>query len=406
MKIAYFVNQYALPSCTFIRREIRALEADGVSVVRFAARRPDMELKDPADREECDQTRYLLEAGAAGLLTAGVRSLLRRPVAFWSALRIAWRLGGRNERGRLVHLIYVCQAALLKEWLAEAEVSHVHGHFGTNTAAVLLLARTLGAPPYSFTVHGPDEFDDPRGLSLGDKIAGSSFTVAISNYGRSQLWRWADYAHWNKVKVVHCGVDDIFLRVEPTPVPAALRLVCIGRISEQKGHGILVDAVRIAAKTRRDFEIRVLGDGPLRPEIEKQIAEHGLEELITLVGWASNTEVRDEILGARAMILPSFAEGLPVVIMESLALGRPVLTTTIAGIPELVTEPETGWLVPAGSPDRLAEALLEVLEAGPDALSAMGTEGARRVHERHNVSTEARKLRALIEESGAGTAVE
>lgn len=399
MKIAYYINQHSNPSATFIRREIKALEEDGVVVERFSARRPEVEIKDPADREECSQTRYLNEAGGLRLLKALAVETVRQPGATARAFAKAMKLGGLNNRGRLVHFIYLCQGALLKQWLIEAEVSHVHGHYGTNTACVLLLSKIFGGPTYSFTVHGPEEFDSPRELALADKIDLSAFTVAISHYGRSQLFRWIEYANWAKIKIVHCGVDAGFLGKTPDEVPDSNRMVCIGRISEQKGHGILIEAAQILKERGRSFEFRLLGDGPLKGAIEAEIKTHNLQDCVTLVGWATSAEVRDELLAARALALPSFAEGLPVVIMEALALGRPVVTTAIAGIPELVTPGETGWLVPAGSAPAFADAVEALLDTPVATLSQMGAEGSRRVNAEHNAVTEAARLRALIEDA-------
>jgi len=333
------------------------------------------------------------------LVKALLAETIRTPGGVAKAFGKAMKLGGLNNRGRIVHAIYLCQAALLKSWLADAEVSHVHGHFGTNTASVLLLCRLLGGPPYSFTVHGPDEFDSPRELALADKINDSAFTVAISNYGKSQLYRWIDYASWSKIKIVHCGVDAGYLGKTPDAVPDSNRMVCIGRISEQKGHGILIEAAKILKDRGRQFEFRILGDGPLKPAIESEIKKLQLHDCVTLVGWATGEEVRQELLDARAMVLPSFAEGLPVVIMESLALGRPVVTTAIAGIPELVTPGETGWLAPAGSAEAFADAVEALLETPTSQLSQMGVEGSRRVNAEHSATIEAARLRTFIEAS-------
>jgi glycosyltransferase involved in cell wall biosynthesis len=233
-------------------------------------------------------------------------------------------------------------------------------------------------------------------LKLGEKIARAAFVVAVSEYGRSQLYRWSAYPDWHKIHVVHCGVDASFLTGEPPELADTARLVCVGRLAEQKGQLLLIEA---ASRLKRDgvrFEIILVGDGGMREEIESQIARHGLSEQVRITGWKTNTEVRDEILASRAMILPSFAEGLPVVVMEALALRRPVISTYVAGIPELVDVAKCGYLVPAGSVEELARAMKEVLGTSVEVLRAMGREGARRVAERHDACVEARKLSRLF----------
>jgi colanic acid/amylovoran biosynthesis glycosyltransferase len=394
VRVAYLVNRYPRTSHSFIRREIRALEAQGVEVLRYSLRPLDEELATEADREEVPRTRVVLAVGAAGLAVAVAAVAAASPIAFARAAALALRLGRRSYAGMLRHVAYLAEACVLLRWLRAAGVDHLHAHFGTNPAAVALLCRTLGGPPFSFTAHGPDEFDKPEALKLGEKIHGAAFVVGVSSYGRSQLWRWARPEDWAKVKVVHCGLDADFLACPPGPVPEARRLVCVARLHEQKGHLLLVEAAERLAREGLDFEILLAGDGPLRGAIEEKVRRAGLQGRVRIAGWMGADRVREAILASRAMVLPSFAEGLPVTLMESLALGRPVITTAIAGIPELVETGVTGWLVPAGAVDELAQAMRAALEAAPAELERMGRAGAERVARRHAAAIEAARLAA------------
>jgi len=284
-------------------------------------------------------------------------------------------------------------------WLKSFGAVHVHAHFGTNSAELVMLARALGGPSYSFTVHGPEEFDKPQFLGIGEKVRRSAFVVAISSYGRSQLYRWVEHAHWPKVKVVHCGLDPAFHDVAPAPPPAALRLVCVGRLCEQKGQLILVEATaRLAAKGIR-FDLILVGDGEMRSELEASIEKHALGKRVRITGWISSEQVREEILAARGLVLPSYAEGLPVVVMEAMALRRPVLTTCVAGIPELIQQNKSGWLIPPGSIDALTAAMEELLSRSPEELRLVGESAHARVVERHSIDIEAAKLAVLFRES-------
>ncbi len=393
--VAYLVNMYPTTSGSFIRREIRGIEAQSGPVSRFTLRRWGEPLVDPDDRDEDRQTRAVLEQGAVGLAKALARSAFTRPGRFLRALRQAARLGRRGRssgQGTLRHLIYLAEACVLVDWLDEARADHVHAHFGTNSTTVALLCRTLGGPPFSFTAHGPEEFDKPQALALDLKVKGAAFAVAVSEFGRSQLSRWVDYDQWPKLRVVHCGLDPTFLHAEPTPPPAARRLICVARLAEQKGLPILIEAAGRLKARGVDFELTIVGDGPLRGEIEALIARLGLGESVRLLGWRGGPEVKELLQGHWAMVLPSFAEGLPVVIMEALALGRPVITTWVAGIPELVRPGENGWLVPPSSVEALADAMREALDAPLDTLDAMGRRGAARARERHDAITESAKL--------------
>jgi len=396
MRIAYFINQYPKVSHSFIRREILALERQGFEVQRVALRGWDAELVDAEDVSERDKTRYVLQDGVKGLLAPALQVLRAQPRRFFSALGLALRMGRRADRSWPYHLVYLLEACRLLTWLQAFGARHVHAHFGTNSTEVVMLASALGGPAYSFTVHGPEEFDKPQFIHLGEKVRRAAFVAAISAYGRSQLFRWVDHAHWSKVKVVHCGLEQAFHNVPAVALPSAPRLVCVGRLCEQKGQLLLLEAARILAARGVAFEIVLAGDGEMREQIEALIAQYQLQAQVRITGWISSDQVRAEILAARAMVLPSFAEGLPVVIMEAMALRRPVLTTYVAGIPELVRQGENGWLFPAGDVDELAAALADCLAQPADVLQRMGEAAYQRVLERHDIDTEATKLAHLF----------
>ena len=397
MIIAYLVNQYPKVSHSFVRREVAAVETCGIKVARFSIRSCESELVDEADKLEQELTKVILGIGVKGLVLALLRVATTRPIRFLESLRLTFKVGWHSERGIILHLAYLAEACVLLNWFSEQGIAHVHAHFGTNSTTVAMLCHVLGGPTYSFTVHGPEEFDKATLLSLEDKIKRSTFVAAVSSFGKSQLFRWCDRTLWSKIHVIHCGVDAAFLAHPHVPIPAAPRLVCIGRLSEQKGHLLLLEAANLLAVAGLDFKLVFVGDGPLRSDIEKQIAQYGLQKHIEITGWASSDQVREQLLASRAMVLPSFAEGLPVVIMESLALNRPVISTYVAGIPELVEPGVCGWLVPPGSAEILAVAMRAALEAPLEKLEEMGKAGAERVAQQHNVDLEAKKLVALFE---------
>jgi len=403
--VAYLVNQYPKVSHTFIRREIRALEQQGVSVSRFALRGWDADATDRDDVEERARTSYVLEGGALPLAGALVATMVRAPVRLARALATALRLSRRSPRRWPYHLVYLAEAAWLCRKLRAAGIEHLHAHFGTNGAEVALLVRELGGPPYSFTVHGPEEFDGPESLHLKAKIDKAAFVVAISSFGRSQLYRWIAVDQWPKVRVVHCGLDPQFHASPASTAAAATRLVCVGRLCEQKGQLLLLDAVKIVIDRGKELTLVLAGDGELRPAIETKIEALGLQEHVRITGWISSDQVRAEMLAARALVLPSFAEGLPVVIMEAMALRRPVLSTFVAGIAELVRPGIDGWLVPAGDVQALAAAIDECLETPASVLARMGDDAHQRVVARHSIVVAAGKLAELFRDEAMHPAV-
>lgn len=399
--VAYLVNQYPKVSHTFVRREILALERRGIVVKRFAMRGWDQLVADPQDELERTKTRYLLRDGTAALIWPTLRTLFAAPRRFFAALSLAIRMGRHADRALVYHLVYFAEACCLLGWLREADATHVHAHFGTNGAEVAMLVHALGGPTYSFTVHGPEEFDKAGLLKLDEKAARAKFVVAISSYGRSQLYRWVPLAAWPAIRVVHCGLEAGFHAGVDRPAPSSPRLVCVGRLCEQKGQLLLLEAVHGLIMQGTPCELVLAGDGEMRADLEAAIDRLGLQRHVRITGWIGSDQVRDEILAARAFVLASFAEGLPVVLMEAMALGRPVVSTFVAGIPELVSDGESGWLVPAGDVRALQAALAACLAATPEQLETMGRRGRARVLARHDIDESASRLAALF--AGAET---
>lgn len=393
--IAYLVNQYPAVSHSFIRREIRALERRGLAVQRIALRGWDGALADAQDREERQRTRYVLREGFALLLSVA-HTFVASPAGFLRALMLALRMSRAAHRPLPYHLAYLAEACRILPWLRESGARHVHAHFGTNAAEVAMLANALGGPSYSFTVHGPEEFDSPLALKLADKARHAAFVVAVSSYGRAQLLRWLEPAQWDKVKVVHCGLEESFFAPGHVPPPGEPRFVCVGRICEQKGQLLLVEAVARLAARGLAVQLVFAGDGEMRPQLEAAIAKHRLEGQVRITGWIGGEAVRDQIVAARALVLPSFAEGLPVVLMEAMALRRAVISTFVAGIPELVQPGENGWLVPAGDLEALCAALEEAALCPAQTLEAMGNAARQRALARHSIDVCAGELAGLF----------
>lgn len=286
-------------------------------------------------------------------------------------------------------------------WLEERAIQHVHAHFGTNSTEVVMLAHAMGGPPFSFTVHGPDEFDQPAQLGLAEKVSRSAFTIAITSYAKAQICRWTAYEDWPKVHVIRCGLEESFFDIPATSIPSDNNFVCVGRLSEQKGQPLLLQAVKVLVDEGKALHVTLIGAGPMQQQLQRLIEGMGLTDQVKLAGALPTKEMIRQIQGSKALVLPSFAEGLPMVIMEAMALGRPVLTTHIAGIPELVEQDKNGWLVPAGSVTALADEMRNVMNMPSETLQEMGEAAHLAVKERHSVRLQSEGLANLIEESCA-----
>jgi glycosyltransferase involved in cell wall biosynthesis len=312
----------------------------------------------------------------------------------FGALRLAMNISRKSENRYLRHLIRVAEACCILPWLRESRSQHLHAHFGTNSAEVALYVRRLGGPPFSFTVHGPEEFEYHMGLP--EKVRDAAFVAAISSYGRSQLYLRCEASQWPKIRVVRCGVEAGFYQSIKDELPKKNRLVCVARLCEAKGQLLLIEAAALLKARGTPLELVLAGDGPQRAEVEASIKRHGLGDSVRITGWISGEGVRKEILASRALVLPSFAEGLPVVFMEAMSLRRPVISTYIAGIPELVRGGENGWLIPAGSLPELVDAMADCLAKSDSEIQRMGDAAYDRVTELHSIDVEVEKLAALF----------
>ena len=399
MKVAYLISEYPKVSHSFIRREILALERQGIQVLRIAVRGWDIPLVDRQDIAEKGGTRYVLREGAIRLLLATLMTAILRPFRFFAALALAIKLAKTSDRSLPYHLMYLVEACQVAIWLRSFEADHLHAHFGTNPAEVAMFVHMLSGIPYSFTVHGADEMDRMLIMGIQEKVMHSAFVVAVCSFGRSQLFRWIPLDQWPKVKLVHCGIEKAFHDIPASDPPRNRRLVCVGRLCKEKGQLLLVQAAAILAREGVEFEMVLAGDGELRTTIEALIESLGVQRHFRITGWLTSAQVREEMLAARAMVLPSFTEGLPVVVMEAMALRRPVLSTFVGGIPELVVQGETGWLFPAGEVDELARSLKECLETPIERLTQMGELASVRALARHDADIEAGKLASLFRES-------
>jgi glycosyltransferase involved in cell wall biosynthesis len=404
LTIGYLTSFYARAGDTYIRREVEQLRRMGHVVHTFSIRKADpSELVSETIRQEHARTEYIFEAGLRKLAWSGLRMAIAAPGRFLDAAKVVLRHVPKGTKRRWIRQIfYLLEAAYLAERLKAKGVRHLHNHIGESSAMVAMLAGMLQGIPYSLTIHGPNEFDRPTLFALDEKTHRAAFVVAISEFTRSQLYRWVDYRDWSKIQVVHIGVGPMYLEHGPQSIGSAPRLVNIGRITEQKGQAILIQAAARLRDQGHDFELVIVGDGPMRGQIEQLIDQFGLRTQVRMTGFLGDQGVMEELLAARALVLPSFAEGLPGVFFEALALGRPVISTYIAAHPELIEPGVNGWLVPAGAVEPLANAMAEALTADPDQLERMGRAGAARVAEQHNVITETQKLAALFSNSGVG----
>jgi colanic acid/amylovoran biosynthesis glycosyltransferase len=408
MRIGYLVGRYPAVSHTFILREVRELRRLGVDVRTISVHRTAAaELLSEADRSEAASTFAVLPTGAMRLLRMHLGALVASPAAYLGTLAYALRTSTPGLRRRLWRLFYFAEAMVVQRHCRAVGVRHLHAQFAdVATDVALLVARyeqarggRRGRAPFtwSLAVHGSVEFYNVEQYALAEKLARARFAIAIGDFGRSQLLTLAARERWQDVHVVHCGVDpDIYAPPPPRTAQDRLTILMVGRLMPGKGLPILLEALRELGERGMAVRLVVVGDGPARADAEALAARLGIAADVEFTGAVGQDEIRMRYAAADVFCLPSFAEGIPVVLMEAMAMELPVVATAIMGIPELVTDGVHGRLVPPGRVDCLADALAELL-ADPQRRAAMGRAGREQVLAAFDVRETARQLRQTFE---------
>jgi glycosyltransferase involved in cell wall biosynthesis len=394
-RLAYLTSLYPAVSHTFIQREIAGLRDLGFTVDTCAVRRPEAsQVTGPAERAALADTFYILAAARHPVtLPRAILTALGQPKHLMRMLALAWRTAAPGLRGGLKQIAYVAEALILSRHLRRRDIAHLHNHFAGPGANVAMLTSALSGIPFSYTLHGPSDLYEPEKWQLREKTARAAFVVCISHFARAQAMHFSDPAHWPKLRIVHCGVvPDLYDR--PVPAPhAGIRLIFVGRLAAVKGLRLLIEAFAQARQTRPDLHLTLVGDGADRAMLERLAAP--LRDAVHFAGYLSQDAVAGALSEADAFVLPSFAEGLPVVLMEALATERPVIATQVAGVSELVEDGVTGFIVPPGDTEALADRIGRLAD-DPDLRTRMGRAGRRKVRADFDARQEAGRIGALF----------
>jgi colanic acid/amylovoran biosynthesis glycosyltransferase len=395
MRIAYLTGEYLRPTHTFIQREVETLRSYGLEVHTFSVRPTHpAELVSPEQRAEQAQTFNILPIRPFAILKAHTSLLLSTPTQYWQALKLTWRSQSPGIKALVYQLFYFIEAGVLAQELQSRQIDHLHNHFADSSCTVSMLAATLAGIPFSFTLHGPYIFFEPYRWKLDLKIQQALFVICISHYCRSQAMLFSDPAEWNKLHIVHCGIN--LNRYQPiTHQTGQKRLLYIGRLSAAKGVPILLQAIAAVAEQHPDLQLRIVGDGPDRRILEIQASQLGISDHLSFVGYQSQDAVCCYLQACDIFVLPSFAEGLPVVLMEAMATGIPVIATSIAAISELVEDGINGYLVPPGAVESLAQRLDQLL-SDAQLRQTLGQAGRLKVEQAFNLHHEVDSLKQIM----------
>jgi glycosyltransferase involved in cell wall biosynthesis len=396
MRLAYLTSQYPAASHTFIRREVEALRDLGREIETFSVRPPGAdETEGNADRSEAEKTFYILRQSASAFIAAHLGAIFTGPLNYLRTFALALRHRAPGTRGLLLSFAHFAESVLLARELDRRGVRHLHNHFANSAATVGLLATRMIGIGWSFTMHGISETDYPAGLMLGRKIEAARFVACVSYFGRAQGMRLVAPGHWTKMHVVRCGLP--FDRLPPRKSDGNGRtLICVGRLSPEKGQAGLLEAFAEVCGRHQDLKLRLVGNGPDRQALEALAAGLGIADRVTFLGRMTETDTLAEIARSDSLVLPSFMEGLPIVLMEAMALGVPVVASRIAGIPELVEDGTCGLLFTPSRWDELARCM-ERLLIDKALRDSIAEQGMRKVVEEFDVQQSAKTMAALFD---------
>jgi len=398
-RIAYLVSQYPAYSHTFILREVLQLRQFGVDIAVASINAPDrpFDKLTEVERTEAEQTFYVKAQGMAKAAAALGKTLTTQPAGLLRGLKHAFTLGGWDIKRLLYHGFYLLEAVLVGQWMRSKNLGHLHVHFATPAASVGMLVKTVFGTSFSFTVHGPDEFYDAAGYNLPEKILAADFIFCISHYARSQVMKLSPVQAWAKLDVCRLGVDPE--RFTPAPkikVNCQCELLCVGRLTSAKGQAILLEAVAALQSQQVPVRLTLVGMGPDGQSLKAYAEQLGISGQVRFTGAVDQDHILGYYQTADIFVLPSFAEGLPVVLMEAMAMEIPCITTAITGVPELIQNGEDGLLVAASDCEGLAAAIRQ-LASDPDLRRTIGQAGRNKVLAEYDLYKNTRHLFEMLD---------
>jgi glycosyltransferase involved in cell wall biosynthesis len=360
-RLAYLVSQYPAVNHAFMLREINELRRLGSQIQVASISDPDRppERLTSEEREAAAAVLYVKSAPKVAVLKAHLHALAVSPGSYLRGAYAALRLGSGSPQKSLRFLLYFVEAIVVGEWMCRAGLRHLHCHYSSNVA---LLAAKVFPITISVTFHGPEEFKDPAGFHLREKINACLFACAISDYGRSQLMLACDPSQWAKLEATRLGVDTAkLLPRDFRPNPKPFELLCAGRLAPVKAQHILISAMELLRREGWDVRLHLAGDGPDRASLQQRVNAAGLAQHVVFEGFVNQDEMQRLYQRTDIFVLPSFAEGVPVVLMEAMARGIACVATWVNGVPELIRTGLDGLTVAPGDPAALAHAVTRLM---------------------------------------------
>ena len=386
--LAYLTSQYPMLSMIFVLREIVQLRRSGLRIETASISAPDRapDAMTAEERGEAARTYAVKSHGLSGAVAGHLSALVAHPAGYLRGWALAFRLARLDVRRLAFNLAYFTEALMVGRWMHAKALRHLHVHLMSQPATVGMFVKRVFGVGLSITVHGPDEFYDAPGQYLSEKVEAADFVCCISHYARSQLMRLSPVEHWSKLVVCRLGVDpQVFQAASKADHASPFRILCVARLTPAKGQHLLIDAVARLSAEGREVHLHIVGAGVDRESLERHVARLDVARQVSLEGAVNQDRIRAFYAMADAFCIPSFAEGIPIVLMEAMAMQIPCVTTHITGIPELIRHGVDGLLVAPSDLDGLVDALASLID-DPDLCRRLGASGRLRVIEHYDLA--------------------
>ncbi len=398
-KIGYLCSEYPAISHTFISREIEIIEKEGFEVITASINKTkNLEKMGKSDIERAGRTYFIKNESKVNILKTVLKYKLFSPINYIKLISETYKVSYKNGVKSLKKSIgYFVEAILLDNWAKKEGINHIHVHFANPAATVAMLAEKLGNIEFSLSVHGPDEFYNVDTNNLEEKINRAKFVRCISYFCQSQLMRLSQPENWSKFHIIRCGLRaDEFKAVEKKE--SGNNILCVGRLCPSKGQVILLEAVKLMKERGKKFKLTLIGGGENIELIKRKVEEYKLSKEVVVTGAVGHDRVREELANTDVFVLPSFAEGIPVALMEAMAMKIPVITTCITGVPELIEDRVDGYLVEPSNIIQLADTIMEVFE-NRDSLEELKSKAAEKVRVKYDVEKNTRELAEIFKKN-------
>lgn len=393
LRLAYLCGVYPTATNTFIQREVSGLRDMGIHVETFSVRRPERIEQGGVEQEsERRRTTYILPCSPWRLVRAHGRMLIGSPGSYLRGLWLAFTIRSPGLHALLYQLFYFLEAGVLAAQMRRRNLTHLHNHTPDASGYVAMLAAQIGQFTYSLTIHGFGILSEPNRWRLSDKLERSLFSICVSWNARSQAMLWSQPEHWDRFHVVHCGVNPDHY-VPAANHGASHRLLYVGRLHYVKGLPLLLESIAILRERYPHIHLDIVGAGPEKARLEATLSRYGIEEHVTLHGYWSQAQLRERLSRYGIFVMASFAEGIPLVLMEAMAAGVPVIAPRVGGIPELIEDHVSGLLFHPGKVDDLVEKI-ELLMEDEQLWSQLHTRSRYTIEQEFH---EGRELRRLVQ---------